>query len=484
MNLQTNRIRGCRIAKLAIAAGLSMGVPAFAGSIFSAGNLVVSVEGNGSGTGNYTGNQAAPLTLYQYTTAGTYVNSLELPQVNVGLNFAVSGEYGSSSEGMVQLSGNGQYLTLMGYGINADTFNANPGAYGPSAVNTALAQSGSLTGQAYTAVPRVVALIDSNGNVNSTTALYNVFNGNNPRSVVTADGTNLYVSGQGNSPDHTGGVFYATTGGSSAVAITGDDTSAKTLTQDTRDVQIINGQLYVSVDSKEGSNSARSFIGTLGSAGSLPTTLANSGNGPTQLTGFGTSATGKYTITAGTTNGINSAGQQINLSPEGYYFANSTTLYVADSGNGKQNSATSNRGAGGLQKWSLVSGTWVLDYTLSAGLNLVANPVATPANTHGTTGLLSLAGQVAGNQVQLFATNYVIGDLDQTYLYSITDLLSATTLPTGLAAESFAQLAAAPADSSFKGVSFTQTVDPAPEPATFALLGLGTLGVLILRRRA
>ena len=92
------------------------------------GNLVVVVEGcgvyggactsvangNGSGVGNssvggYGDNEAAPLTLFQYAPTGaasaTYVNSLVLPQAGSGANFPVSGEYGSSSEGTLQLSG-------------------------------------------------------------------------------------------------------------------------------------------------------------------------------------------------------------------------------------------------------------------------------------------------------------------------------------------------------------------------------------------
>ena len=163
--------------------------------------MVVSVEGNGSNTGSYTDNQAAPLTLYEYGSNGTgFVGSFQLPQTNSGANFAVSGEYGSSSEGTLQLSGNGRYLTIAGYGVNANAFNANPGSFSPDPSNTALGQSGSLTGQSYTAVPRVVALIGQNGSVNSSTALYNVFNANNPRSAYTVDGTSFYVSGQGNYP--------------------------------------------------------------------------------------------------------------------------------------------------------------------------------------------------------------------------------------------------------------------------------------------
>jgi hypothetical protein len=249
-----------------------------------------------------------------------------LPQSDSGANSVVSSEYGSSSEGTLQLSGNGFYLTVMGYGVNAADFNDNPGSFSPLSTNTALGQSGSMTGQTYTPVPRVVALIDAFGNVDSTTALFNIFNGNNPRSAYTLDGTNIYVSGQGTSPDATGGVFFTTLGSSSATPITGLDTNSKTSSQDSREVQIFNNTLYVSVDSRQGSGSNRDFIGTLGSPPS--TSLFNNGSGPTMLPGFGNSGgTGKVSISSGansTGNGLN-AGLQINLSPNNYFFANSTT---------------------------------------------------------------------------------------------------------------------------------------------------------------
>jgi hypothetical protein len=76
-------------------------------------------------------------------------------------------------------------------------------------------------------------------------------------------------------------------------------------------------------------------------------------------------------------NGVNAVGEQVNLSPENYFFANASTLYVADSGDGKQTSASSKLGDGSLQKWvnrkADGTGTWSLEYTLSGGLGLVAN---------------------------------------------------------------------------------------------------------------
>src|SRR5271155_5527146 len=138
-----------RMMAVVVAAISLMSLPVFAqeGTFFTPGNLVVAVEGCGvyagtctnvpNGTGNGTGNssaggygdnQAAPLTLFQYapngTTSVSFVNSFILPQNGSGANLPVSGEYGSSSEGTLQLSGTGQYLTIMGYGLDAATFDA------------------------------------------------------------------------------------------------------------------------------------------------------------------------------------------------------------------------------------------------------------------------------------------------------------------------------------------------------------------------
>jgi len=481
MSKASGRIFVSLVSFFLFAAGFVMSAFAQATPFFNSGNLVVAVEGcgvyggtctsvpNGTGTGSgnssvggYGDNQGSPLTLFQYTPAGTsgvtFVNSLVLPQTGSGADFPVSSEYGSSSEATLHLSGTGQFLTIMGYGVNAAAFNSNPGSYSPTSTNTALGQSGSQTGQSYTAVPRVLTLIDANGNVNSSTAVYNIFNTNNPRSAFTLNGTTAYLSGQGASGDKTGGVYYTQVGApnNAPTAITGADATSNTVNQDTRDVQIYNNTLYVSVDTKAGSGSARDFIGTLGTPPATGPYL--SGAGPTQLTDFASSSAGKEAITTGangTGNGLN-AGLQINLSPVNYFFASPSVLYVADSGAPKNNSASSPLGDGGLQKWvnsaSNGSGTWSLAYTLYQGLNLVTN-----SSADGTTGLYGLTGTVSGSTVLLYATNYTIADLDTTYLYGITDSLS-YTLASQASSETFTVLDTAPADSNFKGVSFAPTI--------------------------
>ena len=150
------------------------------------------------------------------------------------------------------------------------------------------------------------------------------------------------------------------------------------------------------------------------------------------------------------------------MSPVNFFFANASTLYVADSGIPKNNSggmnnsnSSGNIGNGGLQKWvnsnSNGSGAWSLKYTLYQGLNIVNN-----GGTTGTVGLYGLTGVVNGTSVNLYATNYTISDTDPRYLYGITDTLANTTPPgTSLA---FNVLATAPADSTFKGVSFAPTI--------------------------
>jgi hypothetical protein len=446
---------------------------------FTKGDLVIdTVSGS-------TLDSASAITLKEFSlgaggTSASLAGSLILPQIANGANAAISGEYGSASEGLLQLSGNGDFLTLMGYGVNASTFNAANGVgYG----TTALGQTTSLTGGANITVPRVIGLINGKGVVDTTTALTGVYNTNNPRSVYTPNGYSFYVSGQGASKsDPTQGVFYATRGSTTATPI---DTST-----DTRFVTEYNGTLYVSRDQNppgsgnQNSTNVSSLTGPHGKPPINSTGVTDTHIVPPASPYSSGGNNGSINLTKALENGVNNSrvGSFVYLSPEEFYFANATTLYVADSGqpkNGNPNKAA--LGEGGLQKWSLntITGVWSLDYDLVSGLNLVNNALAN-ANTPtapGVTGLFGLTGEVVGGKVELFATSYGLNELSQSYLYSITDTLSATSLPTN---EKFTTLYKAAAGESIRGVSFAPSV---PETSTWAMMLLGFLGLGFLRQR-
>ena len=477
-------------ATAATVAALAEASPASAASIstFTAGDLVISTVSSLNGGGLDT---AAPIVLEQFQlgaggTSATANGTLTLPQTASGANSAISGEYGSASEGILQRSVNGQYLTIMGYGVNAATFNSAPlSTYGTAALGqTTSLTAANQTGTVYTTVPRVVALI-GNGSIDTSTALTGVFNTNNPRSAVTVDGSSFYVSGQGASKtDTTQGVFYAVKGDTTATPI---DTST-----DTRVVSIVNtgsgNTLYVSRDQNppgSGSQNYSNVSSLTAPGGGLPTSAA--GLITTHITPPATPLSlggnnGSINLTAATANGVNNPriGNFVYVSPESYFFASPTVLYVTDSGqpkNGNANKAA--LGAGGLQKWVLVAGVWTLEYDLSTGLNLVnnANANGNTPTAPGVTGLLGLTGEVVGGNVELFATSYGLNELSPSFLYEITDPLAATTAPGG---ESFTTLYAAPGDTSIRGVAFA----PVPEPSSIAVFALGLAGLVLLRPRA
>lgn len=496
---------------------------------FTPGDLVISSVSNQTNPGDpaYTANAAAgggldtasPITLTELslsnggTTAAT-AGTLVLPQTASGSNNPISGEYGSASEGILQLSGNGQYLTMMGYAVNANAFNSaiNNSTATATYGTTALGQTTSLTGQPVTTVSRDVALIGTTGSVDTSTAVTGVFNMNNPRSAATQDGSSFYISGQGSSTgsgaskvfDGTGGVFYVAKGNSTATPIntspvntTFTNGSSALLGSETRVASIVNTgsgpQLYVSRDySPSGTPNDQTDIRSLtDSTGGLPT--SSNGLVATRLFNNNTSSgaggntlggnTSSINLTAALDNTVNSArnGKFVYLSPEQFYFANANTMYVADSGQPKSGNANAAAlGEGGLQKWSLVAGVWTLDYDISLGLNLVNNATANSAtpSAAGVTGLFGLACSTVANAVQCYATSYGLNELSSSYLYEVTDTLSNTSAAVG-DLETFQTVSSAAPGQIYRGVSFA----PVPEPISLSLFGVGAAAIGLVRRR-
>ena len=148
-----------------------------------------------------------------------------------------------------------------------------------------------------------------------------------------------------------------------------------------------------------------------------------------------------------------------NFTPFAVFFANATTMYVTDEGSG--NSTDTSQHAG-LEKWSLVNGTWQLDYVLTNNLigssyQLTGSDGAWPTVT--TAGLRNLAGQVNANgTVTLWATTSTSsgsGDngADPNELVVINDKLSATQA-NQVSGESFGVLGTPTYGTVYRGVAY------------------------------
>lgn len=450
-HIQHSATRGhaARLLFLAIGLAVASTAPAFAQTAFTPGDLVVSTYGV---AGNIIDGQPTAISLEEFTTNGTYIMTDTLPTTDNGTNFGIVGEYGSSSEANLQLSGDGHSLLIGGYQADAAfAGTGSPGGLGYSNENgDALAQSTD------TAVPRLEAVIGANGVANITTQYNDIFNENNPRSVWSANGTVLYVSGQGASTNDQG-IFTVNegsntvTGSPAPVPITSNNAIS------TRIVTDYNGNLYYSVDQKNAQTGIYEYSG-------IPT---NSTASPVQI--------------------IPASIGSVNLSPDGFYFANSTTLYIADTGLPKNKGI----GDGGIQKWSYNGTAWNLDYTLTP-TNFVANGYndKTGSLNDGQVGFESITGEVVNGSVDLFAVSYTIGDADADGLYAISDNLTSLSEPGN---ETFDELATAPGIGNvstdtavggavFKSVSFAPSA--VPEPSTYAtIFGVFALGFVIWRRR-
>jgi hypothetical protein len=223
-----------------------------------------------------------------------------------------------------------------------------------------------------------------------------------------------------------------------------------------RGLTIFKHTLYVTKGS--GGNGINTVY-QVGDAGTLPT-IANAPGG--QLVNV------PITILPGFPTGL--AGNTMPPLPRfpfGVWFANATTLYVADEGDGTMANAATDAESG-LQKWVFNGTSWHLAYTLQQGLNLGIPyaighaPGATPYPMPAPDGLRNLTGRVNGDgTVTLWAITSTVstsGDqgADPNQLVTITDRVAATTPPGG---EHFRLLRTAPYGEVLRGVSFTPGTD-------------------------
>jgi hypothetical protein len=422
---------------------------------------------------------SAPIFLDDITTDGYRLDTLAVPVDQIMTSFE------SKSELALNLSTDGKSITFLGYvggpgyptGANVlDISNSNtPGVIDPSNPDV---------GQFY----RGVAEVDAFGHIQITDS--NAYTGDNGRAVIKGEG-NYYMAGNDNNgglktaqlTDTQVGVNLVNTTGAEFL-VPGQAPVAPPNYQKIGDFEI--GQLteYAGQSDKPGKDdnfrAVTIFDHTLyvakGSGGNGINTIYQVGTQgvlPTPANAPGGNLLNEpITIPAGLPTTLASASTGV-MYPFGMWFANDSTLYVCDEGDGNLEPPTNGNVAGaealadgGLQKWIKVNGTWQMAYVIQNGLN-IGVPYSIPnypsALNPATDGCRNLTGRVNfdGTVTVYVVTSTVSASGDQgadpNKLMKVTDLLRATKLQTFPGLDHFVTIRTAGYGEVLRGVAFAPT---------------------------
>jgi len=412
--------------------------------------------------------------LDQITPLGVLVNTLEVPNSSMPGITSTSDQlvtsFSSKSEEALHLSLSGKYLTFMDYvapGDAIDVSNSNtPGEVDPT---------NPVGVDAY----RAVGNVDATGKFHFTET--NAYSGNNGRTAILndIDGNDIFYTagnaGNGANPQPDGVILGAgaqlidevkapedsqspgtpTPFGSFNVTELGDKADKIGKDDNFRGMTVYNNVVYFTKGS--GSNGVNTvyFVDTTGTAcpagsglpspsAKLPTAALMYNLGTLQKSGLPSNMcvlAGFPTLIAKSASGVSY--------PFGLWFANATTIYVADEGDGYTGGTdlythAAAQTTAGLQKWvfNATAGKWTLAYTLQKGLGLGVPyaPAGYPSGTNAATklpwapaadGLRNLTGYTYDDLVLVYAITSTVsggGDTgaDPNKLVGVFDILSNT----------------------------------------------------------
>ncbi|WP_201776417.1 hypothetical protein [Streptacidiphilus carbonis] len=432
---------------------------------------------------------SSPILLDALTQSGRTTGTLNVPTGLNGDHLVTS--FPSKSELGLSLSSNGGALTFMGYvaPVNSpDVSNSNtPGVVDP-------------TNPVGTSYYRAVAELRSNGSLGFTET--NAYSGNNGRAAFLDDADGRFFmagnAGNGGNPQPVGVIAGAgaqtatpsrlpesrqqvgppTPVGGFSVTELGDKADKVGKDTNFRGLTVHDNVVYLTKGSGGNGVNTVYFIDTTGHA--CPTGVGLPVPGaplPTRALAYDPATLQSTGLPQNmcVLKGFPTALKSTTSFPFGMWFADSTTMYVADEGNGsntydpatgRYTDAAAQAGAG-LQKWVLRDGAWTLAYTIQHGLDLgspytaAGYPTGDNAATGlpwapATDGLRTITGKVGpdGTVTVWAVTSTVSGATDEgadpNRLVRVTDRLHATSA----AGDTFRTLRTARSGEALRGIVY------------------------------
>jgi hypothetical protein len=378
------------------------------------------VERIGNGTTTLS-STAFQISVLEVTTAGSLTQTIILPS---GTSDPQTDSGSASSDG---------YLNTYGGFVSVPGYNNAAGTAGVASLNSKVNSTLDATGNV---INRTLFPVGGpSGTTPGTPAGVSPFSGNNYRSSIATSGSTFYATGHSSGSPVTGGAWYF-----DGTAFTQVSSTATGQVTNLRNVEIYNNQLFFST----GSGTSRGVY-SVGSG--LPTT---SGQTATSFINMGGTAEA-YGFVLFDTN-------------------NDSTLdlaYVAD------DRTTST--AGGINRFNFSGGAWsqtgsAFRFDTSSGLLTTGTAAAggSLVSIRGLTGSYDAATSTA----TLFATT------TQTSNNSLISFLDTGSLSTST---TFNTLQSAGTNFVFRGVDVSPVA--VPEPSTYAIAAMATLGMAGLMRR-
>jgi len=408
-------------------------------SSFTPGDLVVLRGGDSTVQQTSTKEQVA-VYLDEFTLGGAYVGTIDVPSTG-GSALTIPSVSDFQHQGVLNLSGNGQYLTFAGYQVAAGSADANQQSGADQAV---IGEIGSTAASLTTNTVVNSYGTGSNGTTPASSGSANPY----IRGAYTDNGTNFYTFGKfpigvQNGNNSTGATLN---GGLAYVAGTGPTATTTTVEgyADWRDVIAVNGQLY-------------------GGTGGAPTSISGT-HGVFQI------GTGEPTTNQGNLGTETTVVNQLISNYSGGASASAIALLDLPGNPNSVNGVNTLYSIGdqytpaGIIKYSYEGPSvgWVAD---DANVGLNANGVQNP------TGLVAYVDPSGANNVFLAVTG-------TNGIYTYVDTSGATG---AIPSNAFSLVDTAPAGEDFYGAALAPGTTSVPEPTALSLLTVGAAG--LLRRR-